>query len=80
MHLREEDAMLRGRDGIRADDGSGRDDSRKGKAADDTAEAKVAGAHAATEASASPFRGFRAVVLAFAFSRDRKASRSGASD
>lgn len=40
--------MLRGRDGIRADDGDGRENSGEGKAADDAAEAKVAGAHAAT--------------------------------
>lgn len=80
MHRGKEVAMLRGRNGIRADDGSGRDESREAEATEDAASGEATVSHAATEASASPFRVFRAVVLAFAFSRARKVSRSGASD
>jgi hypothetical protein len=79
MHRREEVAVLRSRDGVRADNGSGRQYSRESKAADDAAEAKVAGAHAATDASAVAFLGFLAVVLAFAFSLAFKISRDGPS-
>lgn len=48
MHLREEVAALGSRYREAAHDGEGRQNESEGEAADDAAEAKVAGAHAAT--------------------------------
>jgi hypothetical protein len=48
MHRREEIALLRGRDGIRANDGSGRENSSEAKATEDAASGEATGAHAAS--------------------------------
>lgn len=48
MHRREEIAALGSRYGEPATDGKGRQNESEGEAADDAAEAEIAGAHAAT--------------------------------
>lgn len=79
MHRREEITSLGGNNRVCTGYCSGRENRSEAEATDDAAGGEATGAHAATEASTLAFRGFLAVVLAFAFSLAFKISRDGAS-
>ena len=79
MHLREEIAALGSSEDSQAAESEESRHTGEAEGAEDAARGEATGAHAATEASAPAFRGFLAVVLAFAFSLAFMISRDGAS-